>query len=169
MLMKLTGSVFIVLCGGLAGIYISKRINEKTEFITQYISFLTQAEAMINYANSDIKYILNNVKSIPLLDQMIKDTLNYLNSDYDFRYAWEKSVYSAFNRNQFEKEDLLLILAFGEEFGNHGSDEEIMKIRLNISNVSERMTDRKKENETKMKLYRTLGTFSGAIIAVLLI
>ena len=97
MLMKLTGSVFIVLCGGLAGIYISKRINEKTEFITQYISFLTQAEAMINYANSDIKYILNNVKSIPLLDQMIKDTLNYLNSDYDFRYAWEKSVYSAFN------------------------------------------------------------------------
>ncbi len=169
MLMKLTGFVLIILCGGSAGLYISKRIGEKTEFISQYISFLTQAEAMITFAGSDIRYILNNVKSIPLMDHMINDTLDYLNNNYDFCSAWEKSVHAAYSRKEFEKEDLSLLLAFGVGFGEQGTDEEILKIKLNISNVSERLKIRKNDNETKMKLYKTLGTFSGAIIAVLLV
>ncbi len=169
MLLRLAGGICILFCGGAAGLLISKRISARADFFEQYISFLNQADSMICYQGADIYSILQAVHGVPQMRALIDEVISLLERNLSFSDAWMTAAENSLNRKEFEKEDLPLILSFGEGFGELGAVEESSAIKLIITSASERLKHMKSDVQIRKKLYRTLGLFCGALIAVLLI
>ena len=114
MVVKITGAVFIVLCGAFAGLYRSKILQKQADYIEQYISFLTQAQAMISYSYANITEILENVNSVPLMNLMIKQCRGKMKNGDDFERAWSSAVFGSYQRGEITKADHEMICRFSE-------------------------------------------------------
>ena len=169
MILKIAGGVLIVICGSLCGIYFSGATAKKAEFISQYISFLNHTEAMICFACADIYRILSEQSGLPLMNRMFGEIKTELESGHDFTSSWSSAVHNAYERKEFEKEDLPLLLSFAEGFGELGPDEESGRLRLLCRSAQERLSEIEKELSGRKKLYRTLGVFFGILAAVIII
>lgn len=169
MVVKITGAVFIVLCGAFAGLYRSKILQKQAEYIEQYISFLTQAQAMISYSYANITEILENVNSVPLMNLMIKQCRGKMKNGDDFERAWSSAVFGSYQRGEITKADHEMICRFSEGFGSLGAEEESAKIKLCLSDAQRRYDKLNAELTEKRKLYGVVGTFCGVLAAVILI
>lgn len=169
MLIKITGCILIISCGIFAGMYYAKKAADKTKFISEYISFLTQAKTMICFSCTEIKEILTKVHSVPLMENMISDTLKNMNNGKAFSDAWKCAVISAEKRKEFDSSDLPLLLSFSEGFGELGAEEETEKIELYLASAALRFDELQKDTFVKQRLYRTVGTFCGILAAVVLV
>lgn len=169
MVVKLIGGILIVMCGMFTGMYLSGKTREKTLFLQQYISFLTQTKAMIEYSGENIGNVLLRVHSVPLMDHLIGEVTGMLDSGVDFASAWIKAAGHSAERNEFDRADLPLVMDFGDGFGERDAAREGAKIQLVINNVTSRLEQSEKDSLIKQRLYRTVGTFCGILIAVVLI
>lgn len=166
---KLIGGIILITSGALGGLYAAKRLELQTDFIRQYIVFLTQAETMISYCSADIGEILSSINSAPLMSEMLSECRSRMKSGKDFTSAWCSSVNSACVRGEISKSDVAMLRSFSEGFGTSGTEEEIGKIRLHKSIAEQRLSELRPEASTKKRLYRVIGTFCGAMAAVILI
>ncbi len=169
MIVKITGAVFIVLCGAFAGLYRSRILQKQAEFIEQYISFLTQAQAMISYSYANISEILANVNSVPLMNLMIRQCRSRMKNGDSFERAWPSAVFGSYQRGEITKTDHEMIRRFSEGFGNLGAEEETAKIKLCLTEAQRRFDKLNSELTEKRKLYGVVGTFCGVLAAVILI
>ncbi len=167
--LKLIGGTIILICGVLSGIYFSGRLQKRIDFIMQYISFLTRAESMISYCSCDIKEILSAAYSIPLINKVTSHCLLLLSKGDTFSEAWNKSIDNKCYEGCFYREDAEMMKAFSADFGVLGVSEETEKLRLHKEIAQQRLSYLIPEAEKQKKLYRTLGTFCGALAAVLMI
>lgn len=165
---KFFGGILIVVSGTFGGIYCSKRLKNRLDFLEQYIIFLTQAHTMINFGAMSVKEILLGIKSVPLVEPLLKDTANALENGLCIENAWKSSVDTHTKKFGFQKSDTEMLYFFGNTFGVSDISGELTKIKLHTELVSNRADTLRQEFVSKQKIYRISGMFGGVLTAILL-
>lgn len=163
--LKIAGGLLLSICGMTAGMYFGEKLKTRVLFWEQYIRFLTQAQTMIGYTASDIRTVLEEARELPLVRPIIKDTLRGLDSGQCFESAWK----AAADKNIHDSNDRKQLYYFGAVFGTSNIEGELAKIGLQKENSQRRLDELKEALKTKKRLYRTLGTFCGVLLAVVLL
>lgn len=166
---KAAGGIMLIVCGALAGLYASKRLKRRADFLTQYVIFLTRAETMISYCSSEIGEIISEPGDAPLLSHMLSVCCGMINSGSDFTAAWTSGVNAAADEGLLAGEDISLVRSFCDGFGTSGTEEEIAKLRLHREFIRQRASALSEEAARRQKLYRVVGTFCGAMAAAVAI
>ncbi len=169
MAVRIIGVIMVVFSGVYAGLYVARRNTEKMEFIAQYAIFLTQVRAMISYSGMAVREILEQVHSVPLLDGTIQVVIHQLDNGEAFESAWKSAVEQSLERKAFLPDDLPLLTAFGESFGDLGAQEEADKITGYLNSVEIRLKELKKDTIIRNRLYRTIGIFCGVLAAIVML
>lgn len=159
----------LIACGALAGLYASRRLKRRTDFLTQYIVFLTRAETMISYCSTEIGRIVSDPGDVPLLSRMLSECCAMINGGSDFSSAWSCGVSSAAQEGLIAGDDINLVRSFCDGFGTSGTEEEIAKLRLHRELIRQRLAVLSEEAAKRQKLYRVVGTFCGAMAAAVMI
>ena len=163
-LIRITGGLFLVLCGALGGIFLSERLKARAEFMGQYVRFLTQAQAEVGYTASSAEELMKNAAGVPLLRPLLDGTVRYLHKGEELSRAWSRSAESCI-KNRRDRE---LVRSFGESFGTGGVEGELAKLALHRENAQRVYGEYLEEVRAKGRLFRTVGTFCGALAAALL-
>ena len=87
-LIRITGGLFLVLCGAMGGIFLSERLKARAEFMGQYVRFLTQAQAEVGYTASSAEELMKNAAGVPLLRPLLDGTVRYLHKGEELSRAW---------------------------------------------------------------------------------
>ena len=121
-------------------------INKHEEEIRNKVSF---------YGNDLLLNAFDNIKT------------NFTNANYitdkDFNYNNLKKEI------KIDKQETDVILTFGTNLGITDRETQLSNIDECINDIQEVILKLKEEKNNKCKLYKCLGTFSGILIAVLLI
>ena len=165
---RMTGGIMLIVCGALAGLYASKRLKRRADFLTQYLVFLTRAETMISYCSLEISRIAADPGDAPLLGTMLSVCLSELDSGRELSAAWCAGVRAAENEGLLRGGDVSLVMSFCDGFGSAGTDEEIARLRLHRELVRQRLEVLNEEAAKRQKLYRVVGTFCGAMAAAIM-
>ena len=166
--LKFCGSIIVVISGTLCGLYASKVLKNRVNFLEQYIMFLTQAKTMISYNAMSATEILSSVGSVPIVSPMLDECIKYLSDGFSFSDSWHKAVNSAYEKKLFTSSDKPLIYSFGDTFGISDIDGEVTKTELHTALVSERLEKARQEFSSKCKIYRIVGMFCGVVIVLIL-
>ena len=168
-MLKITGALMIILTGIFAGIYAGAVKRRKAEFIRQYIIFLTRAETMISYSSSSISTILDNICLEGSMEEVLKVFRKGLDEGNNINSAWKNALIYARQKNLIDEQDMELLQMFSKDFGTCAAEEEKGKIVVCRSLAQQRLDEMLPETKEKVKLYRIIGTFSGALLAVMII
>ena len=84
--------------------------------------------------------------------------------------SWKMAVNKYLKKEiKFDKQETDVILTFGTNLGVTDRETQLSNIDECINDIQEVILQLKEEKNNKCKLYKCLGTFSGILIAVLLI
>ena len=162
-LLKITGVVLVVLSGTMIGILLSDRLKTRVRLYEQMIGFLTQAQASIGYTAASAETLLQTVRGLPLLEPILRDSLQGLEEGKPLETAWCEAV----RRCVSHPADRELFCRFGESFGTTDTEGELAKL-LQKELVTRQYTVLQEELKSKRRLYRILGSFGGILTAVIL-
>ena len=163
-LIRITGGLFLVLCGTMGGIFFSERLKARAEFMGQYVRFLTQAQAEVGYTASSAEELLRNAAGVPMLRPMLDSAVKYLHEGEELSAAWSRSAEGCIKIRR----DRELVKSFGESFGTGGIEGELAKLALHKENAQRAHEEYLEEARAKSRLFRTVGMFCGALAAALL-
>lgn len=165
MLIRITGGLFLVLSGGLAGVFLCEKLKARANFMGQYVRFLSQAQAVIGYTASSAEEVFRSAGGVPLLRPLLDGAVRLLDDGEELSTAWKRSV----DNNVRNRQDRQLLYYFGETFGTSNIEGELSKLSLQRENAERVYNEYLEEVKTKKKLYKTVGLFCGALVAALLI
>ncbi len=164
--MKIIGVFFILLCGGLFGIYFSKKLKDRMNNLQKIIYLFDFFATQIRFKALTSEEIIELLKD----DAVCKDLefiKNFdLNEDEPFELRWIKSIeISEILLKNDEKE---LLKAYGENIGTSDIQGQLKEIESFKSRFIYMLENAKVDFENKAKLYRSLGVIGGAFFAIIL-
>lgn len=160
--LKLFGGVFIALSGLLVGIFFSSRLTARREFLTGFISFLSALETNIRYRSDDIITLIKFSCTSTLVDI-------FSSKSVVFKEFWNYSINSIPKTNGLTSEDIKLLYDFGELLGTTDTEGQLNHIALYKELFQTELDKAVEDCKNKSKLYKILGFFSGAAVALILI
>ena len=111
---------------------------------------------------------INNLDAFKKSLRILKGKIKYDNlSVFE---SWKMAVNKYLKKEiKFDKQETDVILTFGTNLGVTDRETQLSNIDECINDIQEVILQLKEEKNNKCKLYKCLGTFSGILIAVLLI
>lgn len=169
MILKLMGGLLLTACGMLTGMYMYRQCEKKVIALREYIRFLLYCEGMIAYCGADIQELLSSCEEYEVIGRLITESRQYLDSGSDITAAWKNAVRQSAERGVIDRKDERLFLAFSEGFGDMDAEGEVKRLHLCREEAVRRLDEVYPESEGKRRLYRTVGTFGGVLLAALII
>ena len=152
--LKLTGALLVLLCATAFGFYLSYRSRQRLVFLKTVISLLTNLESNIRYYRGDTLTLLR--MSAP--DGLARGAENREIFVDDFIKQFTPTSDQAEKFREFIK-----------GLGSMDAEGEIERSRLYKAMFEELYNNSLEEYKTKSRLYRSLGFFAGAALAVVLL
>ena len=149
---KLYGIILLILSFTMLGFYMSYKLRKRKTDISDILLFLNKLSTAIRYRTADIYTLINECTQGCLLS---------LND--------QKDLITAVDKLAINKDEQRLLRAFFKEFGKSDIDGELSRIEYYKHIFTEQYEAAKSEIESKSKLYKMSGLFSGLAFAVILI
>ena len=92
-----------------------------------------------------------------------------MKKNYIFPEAWKKAITDKRNSLSLKNEELRFLIAFSEIIGTASVQRQLESLDGLKEEIDRVIIDAEKEKQKKGKLYRSLGLFGGAAVAIIII
>lgn len=161
MLLKLCGAALLTLAGAAGGGWYAKRLRLRRDFLCDFIAFLDSLATLLRYRNEDIFTSVNSA------GELIRFPLEA--RQQPFAQAWEAQTAALPMRYALSRQDTALLHAFGTKLGATDIQGQLSHIALYRTLFEKQLAAADEDIKSKAKLYRTLGIFTGASAALMMI
>ena len=171
-MIKLLGAVLIVFSTTWVGWDMAKRLVARPKQIRDIRAALQILEAEIMYGHMPLREaVLKLAKQIPAPISsgftLFADNLNGENQTVT--NAWRKSMEEMRKWTELEEKELEILLQFGETLGKHDRDTQQKQIQLTLTHLEREELMALDKQSKYDKMVKSLGFFSGLLIAILLL
>lgn len=144
----------------------SKSLNNRRDFLKNFLVFLSNLSTNIRYNSADIFTIVSMSANT--------SSLGFLAAEYDygsvsFDVIWNDKINSIPKQYSLTKTDRELLLKFGRELGKTDVEGQLRHIELFDSQFKKQLKDSEEAIKSKSKLYKTMGFFVGTAAALMMI
>lgn len=159
---KLFGAGLLMLCCTLYGFYRAYGLRLRRGFLVDFIDFLTRLETNIRYFSDDI---------FKLIRLSAPSSLSFVFEDKrePFCDYWKSCIKKIPKSYKLTKDDIQKLYEFGETLGTTDAQGQIEHIRVYKSVFEQSLKNARKDCDSKSRLYKTLGFFAGAVLALMII
>lgn len=169
--MKLLGFCFVMLASVLIGFYKSLEFAERYSNLKKLKWCILLLKGDIRYQSSPIPETflrLANKMAEPY-QSIFKEISMLLRKEREssFQVIWTKMWSEHRNDLFFMKEDMEMILSFGEVFGYLDLEMQMNQFEYFLTQLDQQIEDAKKKKQSGQKLYQTLGWFGGVFFVIL--
>lgn len=161
-MLKILGSLFIIISGTLSGRKVCDYFEERIHFLEDFKDFVFFSKNEIKYKRSEPTEVLYRFNSKSDLKKFFKKCITLIQNGENFPGAWEKT----FNSCKFDIDNI--VLNFGKDFGSHSLNNEIELCNLVTENVDIHIKKLKKNISNQARMFIVLGTCVGIIISILI-
>ena len=159
---KLFGAGMILLCCTLCGFYCSYKLSLKLNFLNSLIDFLSRLETNIRYFGDDVFKLISLSAPSSLSEY-------FLEKKTPFNTYWDNAVQKLTKAYSISSEIKHNLTEFGRMLGSTDVEGQIKHIGVYKSVFTTSLDNFQKEYKTKARLYKTLGFFAGAVLALLIL
>jgi stage III sporulation protein AB len=170
--LKLIGSVFIIICASWIGFAIAKRYRDRPRQLIELTAAMKMLETDISYLALPLPVALRRVSERverPIAD-IFEQTAEGLESG-DGRPVyehWRTAIQNAIRNTSLSKGDFNILNQFGHTLGISDRKDQIQHIHgvCNLLQISEQQA--RNEQDQQEKMWRYIGVLSGIMIVILL-
>ncbi|MCR5653793.1 MAG: stage III sporulation protein AB [Ruminococcus sp.] len=159
---KLFGAALVLLSCTLSGFYFSYRLGLRLRFLGEMTDFLTRLKTNIRYFSDDVFRLIKISAPSSLLSFFEKGTK-------PFCVYWESAAKSISKSYSLNMEDYSNLIEFGRLLGTTDTEGQISHIEIYKGIFTSAKNNFEKDCKIKSRLYKTLGFFSGAVLAIMII
>lgn len=170
-MVKMVGSILIIVALTLVGKKASDKVRKKVKIINLFINMLQHMKDEMSYKFTPMREIFNNLLYI---DPEIKE-LSILQICYEeldkgmtFNDSWSKGIENSECVTLLDGGELSIIKKIGKWLGSSNINNQLSNIDLSVEYLKERLQLAKIQEEKYSKMYKTLGLLSGVAVAILL-
>lgn len=161
MLLKLCGAALLTLSGLLGGCWYARRLGIRRDFLRSFIAFLDALATLLRYRAEDIYTSVNSSGELFHFPPEARSQ--------PFPQAWESQISPFPARYALSRQDFTLLREFGAELGATDIQGQLSHIALYRTLFEKQLAAANEDIKSKAKLYRTLGLFTGASAALMMI
>lgn len=172
-LMKILGSILIVLSSSLIGYYLGNKYSARLENLMHLEQCIKILETEIVYGAVPLPEALTNVylkgnKKVSYIFEEIK--INLLsNRDGDLYKSFEMVKSQLLEDFSLEEEDVELFLSLGRLLGNSDRADQEKNFKLILNHIKILKEEAKLERDKNEKMYKNLGILAGIAIVIILL
>ena len=159
---RLSGACLILLSCTLTGFYFSYRLKLKLNFLNSLIDFMTRLETNIRYFSDDV-FKLVSISAPSLLAQYFEEKTS------SFSLWWDKALVKISKCYSLTEDERNSLTGFGHSLGTTDTEGQLSHINIYKGIFELIRDDFHKDCKTKSRLYKTLGFFCGAVLAILIL
>lgn len=170
-MLKIIGSVFILLATTWAGFDAAKKLAERTKQLRQLKVSLQSLEAEIMYGHAPLKDASEHIAkqtASPLSDLFISFSQKLSDGDTDVKRAWEESLSEIWPSTSLKEGELEILKQFGETLGQHDLITQQKHIRLTMAHLEKEEKEAVDHQVRYEKMMKSLGFLVGLLIIILL-
>lgn len=170
-MMKPIGLCFVVIASIMIGCYKSLEFAERYSYLKQLKWCILLLKGDIRYQSSPIPETflrLSKKMNEPYASIFRDISLQWSKERGDsFQSIWTKVWIGKRNFLFFTKEDMEIIISFGEVFGYLDLEMQMNQFEYFLNQLDQQVEDAKKKKQLGQKLYQTLGWFGGVFFVIL--
>lgn len=159
--LKFFGAVLIAFSGTFCGFLLSEKLKLRCSFLQSFSEFLCTLETNIRYNADEIITLINKCATNRMLDMFSVEDQS------DYKTFWQSCVRSIPNSYGLKQEDYNLLFDFGRLLGSTDTEGQLNHIQLYKSLFQSQCKNAEEQYKSKARLYKILGFFAGAVIAVM--
>ena len=171
-MLKFVGLIGIVLSLGLVGIMKYEQLKTRVNLLEDFLQMILELKGQIGYFKEPLPLIFaraekkGDSKAFKLLGS-VESKLNQ--KDDEIAKIWPLAVSEIYNDMPLQKEDFDTIKYLGTFIGQTDYDNHIFHFSYLEEKLANQIADGKNSLKTKGPMYRKIGFFLGAILAILVI
>ena len=170
-MVKIIGLCLLVISSSMIGFYKSLEFSERlTNLINLKWCFLL-IKGEIRYQPSPLPELFQRISA--KMEHKYKDIFQTLAQELQKKegkgfseiwgFVWKKEE----QKLSFQKEDIEVLLTFGETFGYLDKETQLHNLEYLITQLEGQIQDAKQKKQSGQKLYQTLGVIGGFFLAIL--
>ena len=159
---KLIGAGLVLLCSTLTGFYYSYRLSLKLSFYNSLIDFLSRLSTNIRYFGGDVYKLISLSAPSALSEFFAEKKTPFLN-------YWNNAVQKLTKTYNLSAEVSNNLAEFGKLLGATDVEGQINHIGVYKGVFRAERDNFQKDCKIKARLYKSLGFFAGAVLALLII
>lgn len=160
-MIKIIGSLIIVVSSVLIGKNFCKLFKDKIEFLEDFRKFVFFAKNEIEFNKTGPKVIVERFECNSFLKKFFKNLICLVQNGESFPGAWEET----FRICKFDDNDT--ILNFGKELGSYNLENQLENCNLAVNKLSVMIQKSREYIEKNEKLFTYLGLCLGIIICII--
>lgn len=169
--MKWVGAILLVSTTTWIGFDLSKRLEERTKQIRQFILSLQMIEAEMVYSQLTLQQIFDNVSqkmAFPInafydeLSQQLSGVVT------DFLAVWDDALSRLTTTSALKRNEIEIIKQFGRNLGKHTFIQQQKHITLTIHHLQRELDEANEQRKKYEKMLKNLGILIGLFIVLLL-
>lgn len=155
----------MVLSGFGVGCMLSFKLFHRRDFLKSFLVFLSSLATNIRYDSSDIFTLVSRSADQSRLCCLAENQ----NSIQPFSIQWKKNIKLLPKSLSLDSTDYNLLYEFGQTLGKADVDGELAHIELYKTSFQRQLDNAEENIKTKSKLYKAMGFFIGAAVAIMII
>jgi stage III sporulation protein AB len=173
MLLKITGSIIVVLSCSFIGFVLSQDLKKRPGQLRELQGLLQMFENQITYLSDIIVEAFERISRAGRCEMCVffSRTAEILKKDGSCGApgAWERAVRECIRATSLSKEDEEILHAFGRSLGNTDLEGQVKNIRLTLSQLKAQEEKAEENRDRNERMYKSLGLLGGAAIVILLL
>ena len=165
-MLKILLCLIVVICATMLGNWFSAKVVRRTKELLTIVETLIKIKNYISFEQSEIRRIVCESFASA---QGFENLKNCDEENQDFLLWWQNEVQKLSTTAALNKEDILLLMRFGEKLGVTDMQGQILNCELYIRLFSERLQGAKDSEYKNVRLYRVLGFSAGCTVTLVLL
>lgn len=166
-MLKFAGMLVIIFSTTFAGCYFSSAVKNRLVMLKKLNYMLEEILLLLRYRSATVYEIAEILAADERFGEF-EFLKNIRRGDKPFRQCWQEAVYACCIRGM-KKSDTELIADIGNKLGTSDLEGQIGTVMLQREELRAAIAAAEEECAKKAKLYRSLGTLTGAFISIMLI
>jgi len=170
--LKIIGLIGVILSLGLVGIMKSQQLRMRVMLLEDYMQMVLELKGQISYFKEPLPVIFSKIdksrgsKSFELLS---KASFSLEEKDAEIEKIWPRKVEENYKGLPLSKDDIEIFKYLGTFIGQTDYDNHLFHFSYLEEKLDEKLAESKNNLKVKGPMYRKIGFFLGAILAILLI
>ena len=169
--MKLAALTFLGIACAMTGQYIAFSMNRRVILLEKIQLLLSQTESQLSFLSVPSEKLIESLCENTQLNCLLflKNCRTLIENGTDFRTAWKKSLSEKNNTRFLKKEDVTMLVSFGELFGATDTAGQLSNCRLHLQLAGERLAQARDLRERYASLSMGMGIITGIGVIIILI
>lgn len=171
-MLKMIGSILIILATTWAGFESSKHLSERPRQLRLLRTALRALDAEIMYGHTPLHEAAQKLGAQipnPLSWFFTSFSKKLCKSNTTVKKSWDESLQEAWHLTAFNKTDREILMQFGNTLGKHDRLTQQKQIQLTLTHIEREETEARDKQQRYEKMLKSLGVLSGFLLVILLL